>query len=60
MGNIIPSSCEIEDFVESHFWKMCVVTPIAHSTACVLVKDVCRLLPLELHRLNLDQQSDMN
>ena len=31
----IHSSCEIEDFVETHICKLCVITPIARITGCV-------------------------
>lgn len=58
--NIIPSSYEVEYFVELPTWKICVGTQIARITACVLVKDICRPLSFEQYSLNKDQQSDVN
>ena len=53
----IHSSCEIEDFVETHLRKLCV---ILRSRALRVVvcpfKDIGRRLPLQLH--NIIQQVD--
>ena len=45
------SSCEIEDFVETHLCKLCVDTPIAPilRVVCPLIKDIGRRLPLKLY-----------
>ena len=54
------SSCEIEDFVETHLCKLC-DTPIARITGCVLIKDIGGRLPLELQcSLYQGQQGDAN
>ena len=45
----IHSSCEIEDFVETHLCKLCVILPDrAYYELCVLIKDIGRRLPLQL------------
>ena len=41
----IHSSCEIEDFVEIHLCKLCV---ILRSRALRVIKDIGRRLPLQL------------
>ena len=44
----IHSSCEIEDFVETHICKLCVMScsDRAYYWVCVLIKDIGRRLPL--------------
>ena len=56
------SSCEIEDFVETHLCKLSVCdTPIARITGCVssLFKDIGRRLPLKLQCSYQGQQGDV-
>ena len=59
----IRSSCEIEDFVETHICKLCVILRSRVILGvCVLSKDIRRRLPLELQQCSLyqDQQGDVN
>ena len=59
----IHSSCEIEDFVETHLCKLVVCdTPIARITSClcVLIKDIGRRLPLQLQCSYQGQQGDFS
>ena len=44
----IHSSCEIEDFVETHLCKLCVILRSRVYELCVLIKDIGRRLPLQL------------
>ena len=45
----IHASCEIEDFVETHLCKLCVILRSRVLLGvCVLIKDIGRRLPLEL------------
>ena len=53
----IHSSCEIEDFVETHLCKLCVILR-SHYKLCVLIKDIGRRLPLQLQCSYQGQQSD--
>ena len=54
----IHSSCEIEDFVETHLRKLCVISDRAHYELCVLIKD--RRLPLQLQCSYQGQQGDFS
>ena len=57
----IHSSCEIEDFVETHLCKLCVILPDrAHYELCVLIKDIGRRLPLQLQCSYQGQQDDFS
>ena len=40
--------CEIEDIVETHLCKLCVILHRAYYWVCVLIKDIGRRLHLEL------------
>ena len=54
------SSCEIEDFVETHLCKLCVILRSRVSRGvCVLNKDIGRRLPLELQCSYQGQQGDV-
>ena len=44
------SSCEIEDFVETHLCKYVRYSDRAYYGLCVLIKDIGRRLPLELQQ----------
>ena len=45
----IRSSCEMEDFVETHLCKLCVILRSrVYRWVCVLIKDIGRRLPLEV------------
>ena len=49
----IQSSCEIEDFVETHLCKLCVILRSRvtyYGFFCVLIKDIGRRLPLQLQQ----------
>ena len=46
--NKIHTSCEIEDGVESHVFKLCAILRSRVLRGCVLIKDIGRRLPLEL------------
>ena len=50
----IHSSLEIEDFVETHVCKLCVILR-SRAFLCVLIKDTGRRLPLELQQCSLYQ-----
>ena len=55
------SSCEIEDFVETHLCKLCDTHDRAYYWMCVIIKDIDRRLPVELQcRLYQGQQGDVN
>ena len=41
----IHSSCEIEDFVETHLCKLCVILRSRVLELCGLIKDIGRRLP---------------
>ena len=57
----IHSSCEIEDFVETHLCKLCVIhSDRAHFELCVLIKDIGRRLPLQLQCSYQGQQGDFS
>ena len=57
----IHSSCEIEHFVETHICKLLRYSDRAYYWVCVLIKDICRRLPLELQcSLYQGQQGDLN
>ena len=53
----VHSSCEIEDFVETHLCKLVCDTPIAPRN--VLIKDIGRRLPLQLQCSYQGQQDDV-
>ena len=56
----IHSSCEIEDFVETHICKLCVIlSDRAYYGLCVLIKDIGRRLPLQLQCTYQGQQGDV-
>ena len=58
--NKIHSSCETEDFVETHLCKAVCDTAIARITGCgVVVKDIGRRLPLQLQCSYQGQQGDV-
>ena len=54
-------SCEIEDFVETHIFKLCVIQR-SRVLLCVLIKDIGRRLPSELQQCSLyqGQQGDVS
>ena len=55
----IHSSCEIEDFVETHLCKLCVMLRSrVYYELCVLIKDIGRRLPLQLQCSYQGQQDD--
>ena len=56
----IHSSCEIEDFVETHLCKLCVwYSDRAYYGLCVLINDIGRRLPLQLQCSYQGQQGDV-
>ena len=57
----IHSSCEIEDFVETHLCKLCVTmySDRAYYGLCVLIKDIGRRLPLQPQCSYQGQQGDV-
>ena len=56
----IHSSCEIEDFVETHICKLCVwYSDRAYYGLCVLIKDMGRRLPLQLQCSYQGQQGNV-
>ena len=58
----IHSGCEIEDFIETIIYKLCVILR-SHVLlgVCVLIKDTGRRLPLELQcSLHQGQQGDVS
>ena len=57
----IHSSCEIEDFVETHLCKLCaILRSRVLPVVCPHVKDIGRRLPLQLHRSYQGQQGDVS
>ena len=57
------SLCEIEDFVETHLCKLCVILYSGrayHWVSCVLIKDIGRRLPLELQCSYQGQQGHVS
>ena len=54
----IHSSCEIEDFVETHLCKLCVI-PRSRALR-VVIKDIGRRLPLQLQCSYQGQQGDFS
>ena len=56
----IHSSCEIEDFVETHLCKLCVILRSRYYGLCVLSKDIGRPLPLQLQCSYQGQQGDVS
>ena len=58
----IHSSCEIEDFVETHLCQLCMIqySDRAHYGLCVLIKDIGRRLPLQLQCSYQGQQGDVS
>ena len=57
--NEIRSSCEIEDFVETHLCKLCVILRSRVLGLSVLIKDIGRRLPLQLQCSYQGQQGDV-
>ena len=57
----IHSSCEIEDFVETHLCKLCVILRSrVLQLVCVLIQDIGRRLPLQLQCSYQGQQGDVS
>ena len=57
----IHSSCEIEDFVETHLCKLCVILRSrVLRVVCVLIKDIGRRLPVQLQCSHQGQQGDFS
>ena len=56
----INSSCDIEDFVETHLCKLCVIVRSRVLRDVCLHKDVGRRLPLQLQCSYQGQQGDVS
>ena len=56
----IHSSCGIDDFVETHLCKLCVMLRCAYYGLCVLVKDIGPRFPLQLQCSYQGQQGDVS
>ena len=53
------STCAIEDFVEAHLCKQCVILR-SYYGLCVLIKDIGRRLPLQLKCSYQGQRGDVS
>ena len=56
----IHSSCEIEDFVETHICKLCVILRSRVLRVVFLIKDIGRRLPLQLQCSYQGQQGGVS